>query len=85
MQRERIEEIVKAHLADVLEMDVTEIDSGSSMGDLGASSLDIVEVISLTMREMKVKVPRAKLNDLENLDQLVELLHSVSSGAETVN
>ncbi len=81
MQRERIEEIVKAHLADVLEMDASEIDSDSSMSDLGASSLDIVEVISLTMREMKVKVPRSELNDLENLGQLVELLHSVSNHA----
>ncbi len=60
-------------------MDVSEIPSDGSMSDLGASSLDIVEVISLTMREMKVKVPRSELNDLQNLGQLVDLLHTVSA------
>ena len=40
----------------------------------GANSLDIVEVVSATMRELKVKVPRAELSKLENLDGLVDLL-----------
>ena len=45
------------------------------MKELGANSLDIVEVVSCSMRELKVKVPRAELNKLTNIDELVDLLH----------
>jgi acyl carrier protein len=49
-----------------------------SMKDLGANSLDIVEVVSRTMRELKIKVPRAELSRLDNIDELVDLLHEVA-------
>ena len=52
-----------------------EITSYMNMKDLGANSLDIVEVVSCSMRELKVKVPRSELNTLENINQLVDLLH----------
>ena len=48
------------------------------MKDLGANSLDIVEVVSRSMRELKVKVPRAELAKLTNIDGLVDLLYEVS-------
>jgi acyl carrier protein len=48
------------------------------MKDLGANSLDIVEVVSRTMRELKIKVPRAELSKLDDIDGLVDLLHEVA-------
>jgi acyl carrier protein len=48
------------------------------MKDLGANSLDIVEVVSLSMREIRVKVPRSELNKLTDIGGLVDLLHTVS-------
>lgn len=51
-----------------------------SMKDYGANSLDIVEVVSGAMRELKVKVPRTELNKLTNLDGLVGLLYEIKSG-----
>ena len=76
MTREHVLEVVKRHLVDTIEeLEGVEIDSAKSMKDLGANSLDIVEVVSCSMRELKVKVPRAELNKLENIDQLVEILH----------
>ena len=56
--------------------DITEasIDMSRSMKDLGANSLDIVEVVSCAMRELKVKVPRSELSKLTNMDGLVDLL-----------
>ena len=76
MTREDVLEVVKRHLVDTIEeLEGVEIDPAKSMKDLGANSLDIVEVVSCSMRELKVKVPRAELNKLENIDQLVELLH----------
>ena len=57
------------------ELEGVEIDPVKSMKDLGANSLDIVEVVSASMRELKVKVPRDQLNKLTNIDELVDLLH----------
>ena len=76
MTREDVLEVVTRHLVDTIEeLDGVEIDPAKSMKDLGANSLDIVEVVSCSMRELKVKVPRSELNKLENIHQLVDLLH----------
>jgi acyl carrier protein len=76
MTREHVLEVVTRHLVDTIEeLEGVEIDPVKSMKDLGANSLDIVEVVSCSMRELKVKVPRAELNQLTNIDELVELLH----------
>ena len=76
MSREAVLEVVMKHLVDTIEeLEDVEIDPARSMKDLGANSLDIVEVVSCSMRELKVKVPRSELNSLENINQLVDLLH----------
>jgi len=58
------------------------IDPAKSMKDLGANSLDIVEIVSSSMREIKVKIPRSELAKLTNLDGLVDLLHATASGKQ---
>lgn len=79
MTREQILSTVKTYLVDAVDdLDPNRIDTSQSMKDLGANSLDIVEVVSRTMRELKIKVPRAELSKLENIDGLVDLLHDVS-------
>ena len=78
--REQIPEVVKKHvLATVDGLSETNFDPSRSMRDLGANSLDMVEVVSCAMRELKVKVPRSELNKLTNVDGLVDLLHGVAS------
>jgi acyl carrier protein len=78
MTREDVLEVVMRNLVDTIEeLDGVEIDPAKSMRDLGANSLDIVEVVSASMRELKVKVPRSELNKLENINQLVDLLHKI--------
>jgi acyl carrier protein len=76
VEREEVASIVRKHLADVVgDLKPSDIDIARSMKDLGATSLDVVEVVSLTMRELKVKVPRSELGKLTNMAGLVELLH----------
>jgi acyl carrier protein len=78
MTREDVLEVVMRHLVDTIEeLEGVEIDPAKSMKDLGANSLDIVEVVSASMRELKVKVPRSELNKLENINQLADLLHKI--------
>jgi len=82
MTREEVLAVVARHLAQSVDgLDPATIDPQRSMKDYGANSLDIVEVVSGAMRELKVKVPRTELNKLTNVDGLVGLLHDIKSGA----
>lgn len=66
-------EIIKRNLKDNLYgVDVDAIEPTSSMRDHGANSLDINEVVSATMRELKIRVPRSELSQVENIEQLAE-------------
>jgi acyl carrier protein len=80
MTREHVFAVVTRHLANAVdELDAAAIDGSRSMKDYGANSLDIVEVVSASMRELKVKVPRSELNTLKNIDGFVDLLHAKTS------
>ena len=80
MTREDVLAVVVKHLANAVDgLDTAAIDSQRSLKEYGANSLDIVEVVSGAMRELKVKVPRAELNKLTNIDGLVNLLHESKS------
>ncbi len=75
MTRENILEVVKKHLVEIVgDIEPARIDPVKSMKEMGANSLDIVEVVSCAMRELKVKVPRSELSKLTNIDGLVNLL-----------
>lgn len=84
MTREIILSVIAKHLANAVEgLDAATVDGSRSMKDYGANSLDIVEVVSASMRELKVKVPRSELNKLTNIDGLVDLLHTTAQGSTT--
>ena len=66
-------EIIKRNLEENLhDIDIEEVSPESSMRDYGANSLDIIEVVSATMRELKIRVPRSELSQIENIDQLAD-------------
>lgn len=77
MTREQILAVIAKHLANAVDdIDPATIDPSKSMKDFGANSLDVVEVVSASMRELKVKIPRSELNKLTDVNGLVDLLHS---------
>ena len=74
MTRDEIWGVIKKHLADAVDdLDVDSIDTSKSMKDYGANSLDLVEVVSRSMRELKVKIPRAELNKIADINGLIDL------------
>lgn len=80
MTKEQIFAVVKKHLMQTVDgLDEASIGLDRSMKDLGANSLDIVEIVSVSMRELKVKVPRSELSKLTNIGGLVDLLHTVAT------
>jgi acyl carrier protein len=79
MTREDVLAVVMKHIVDVTEgVTADRIDPAMSMKDLGINSLDIVEVVSASMRQLKVKVPRSELSKLTNIDGLVDLLFAAT-------
>jgi acyl carrier protein len=83
MTRDQVKAVVVKHLVDAVDgLDAGAIDPTRSMKDLGANSLDIVEVVSSSMRELKIKIPRSELAKLTNLDGLVDLLHQTAQAKD---
>ncbi len=73
MDKKEVIEIIKKNLKENLhDVDVDAIEPTSSMRDHGANSLDMIEVVSATMRELEIRVPRSELSQIENIEQLAE-------------
>lgn len=73
MTKEKVIEIIKKNIVENLDdLDIESIDPQKSMKDYGANSLDMIEVVSCSMRELSIKIPRAELADIENIDQLAD-------------
>lgn len=80
MDRDAVYKVVTEYLLKtVVDLDEARIDPRQSMLEMGATSLDIVEIVSVSMRKLQVKVPRAALSELKCLNDLVDLLHRVVS------
>ena len=73
MTQEEVFDVLKKHILDQLEdeVDEAEIDIEKSMFDLGANSLDNVEIVTNTMRELKIKIPRDELGSITTMKGLV--------------
>jgi acyl carrier protein len=74
MTREEIFDVVKQNILEIIvRVAGTDILESSSMRDFGADSLEIVEVVSRSMKQLQIRVPRRELMGLENLGELVDV------------
>ena len=87
MNKDEIFLTLKKNIMQQLEGEVEESEVGmnKSMAELGANSLDIIEIVSRTMREIKVKVPREELAKLKNLKELAEIMAKYKNEQDTKN
>jgi polyketide biosynthesis acyl carrier protein len=66
-------QVIKSNIVDNLDdIEQGSIDVSKSMKDYGANSLDIIEVVSSSMRELNIKIPRSELADITTIDQLAD-------------
>lgn len=73
MTKEEVVKVIKENILDNLEdLEGEEIDTSKSMRDYGANSLDVIEVVSSSMRQLKIKIPRTELADIDTIDQLAD-------------
>jgi acyl carrier protein len=78
--KDQVYVVVKKHMMQTVDgLQESQIDPSKSMRDLGANSLDMVEIVSVSMRELKVKVPRSELAKLTSVGGLVDLLHAIAT------
>jgi acyl carrier protein len=77
MTRQDIFEVIKSNMRMIIpSMDGQEIEETKSMRDYGADSLEMVEVVSRSMKQLKIKVPRAKLLPVTNLQELLDVFEA---------
>ncbi|MCU1733361.1 MULTISPECIES: acyl carrier protein [unclassified Pseudomonas] len=71
----KVREVVLKHTEAALAfLDLGPIDTQLRFDHLGASSLDIITIVSDAMRELQVKVPVEQLNQLSSIDALIDTL-----------
>ncbi|MCU0318164.1 MAG: phosphopantetheine-binding protein [Amoebophilaceae bacterium] len=76
MERQEILNVIKGNLAAAVDgILVDQIDPQKAMNEYGASSLDVVEVVSNSMRQLKVKIPRTELGHIKNIDGLADTFY----------
>jgi acyl carrier protein len=72
MERQEILKVIEKHLIKSVPSVTGNIDENKMFTDYGANSLDIVEIVSGAMRELKVKIPRTELSDIKNISGLID-------------
>jgi polyketide biosynthesis acyl carrier protein len=80
MDHQQILDVVIKHLRrNVDGLDNVTIDPANSMAQYSASSLDIVEVVSASMRELGIRIPRTKLSQVKNMNELVDAFYNAKN------
>lgn len=73
MERQAILEVIEKHLIrSVDDLEPGMIDPEKKLSDYGANSLDIVEIVSGAMRELKVRIPRTELSEIQDIGGLAD-------------
>jgi acyl carrier protein len=81
MTRQEMFAVVRSNIERVIEgVEGKAITEDMSMRELGADSLQIVEVVSRSMKELRVKVPRTELSRAKNLRDLLDLFEQGAAG-----
>lgn len=64
-------------IADKLNVDKTTITDESSLQDLGADSLDLVEIIMKLEEEFSIEINDEDAENLQNINQVVDYVHGL--------
>jgi polyketide biosynthesis acyl carrier protein len=74
--KQTIFEIVRANTLKVLpDLSVTDITIDKNLTDLGANSVDRVEIVLYSLDDLNLKIPISELHGIRDLTTLVDLLY----------
>ena len=78
MDKDQIKSILFSNIADIMDMDESEIDVQESLRDLGANSVDRMEIIVETMRKIGEKINMLEFANIKNIQEMVDFLYERS-------
>ncbi len=80
MNREEMLAVVKSNMVEIIEgIEGSAIEESNKMSDFGADSLEIIEVVSRSMKQMRLKVPRTELSKAEDIKGLLDLFEQAQA------
>ena len=82
MTQEEVFTTVKANIMEVLpDIPAADITIDKRLKDLGANSVDRMEVVTLSMEDLGLKIPLVEFAGITNIESLVQFLHSRKNGS----
>jgi acyl carrier protein len=83
MSRDEIFTVVRGHITKIVDgVSPDAVREDVSMRELGADSLQVVEVVSRSMKELRLKVPRTELSRAKNLGDLLDLFEKAAANQQ---
>jgi polyketide biosynthesis acyl carrier protein len=77
MSKEQIFEIIVEHLVEVLpEIDPQNVLISNSFSELGANSIDRMEIVTMTLQTLNLKIPLMAFAGARNIEELVDIFHA---------
>jgi polyketide biosynthesis acyl carrier protein len=81
MTKEEIFNIIQNHVIEVLpNISAGEIKTEYSLKDMGANSIDRMDIIVNVMETMKLKIPLLEFGKIKNIQELIDLLYEKKVG-----
>ncbi|TET36107.1 acyl carrier protein [Candidatus Dependentiae bacterium] len=78
-EKQNTQDKVARIIAEKLSIDASTITLDSTLQELGADSLDLVEIIMKLEEQFGIEVDDAKAETLKNVNDVVEYVHSMRS------
>jgi hypothetical protein len=76
MTKTEIFNIIKHNISKVLiDIDLNKIDIKQSLKNLGANSIDRVEIVQYCMEDLNLIISRVELGYARNMEELVDILY----------
>jgi polyketide biosynthesis acyl carrier protein len=76
MNKEDVFQAVKKNIVEILpHVSLNNIKIDGQLKDLGANSIDRMEIVTMSMEALGIKIPLVELGQVENIEGLVNLLY----------
>jgi acyl carrier protein len=69
-----LKESLRALIAEIIEVDPSQVEDTRSLKDLGVDSMQAIEIISDIERRYQIKIPEGDFKRVTNLESVTELL-----------
>ncbi|MDR3602272.1 MAG: acyl carrier protein [Desulfosporosinus sp.] len=80
MLKENVFQVIKSSIVEILpEISTNQIVISVSLQDLGANSIDRMDIIIKSMERLGVKIPLVELAKVNNIQGLVDILYEKAS------